>query len=67
MAGPGDAVTLVLIGMMGSGRSSVGAALPERSGWPYGALATFTVDTDELDVDAVVEQILGALTEPAPS
>lgn len=36
-----DAGSIVLIGMMGSGKSSVGRALARLTGWPY-------VDNDEL-------------------
>ena len=35
------AMTIVLIGMMGSGKTSVGRALADRTGWPY-------LDNDEL-------------------
>jgi shikimate kinase len=34
-AGPESAVHLVLIGMMGSGKSTVGRLLAERTGWPF--------------------------------
>jgi len=41
-------VKLLLIGMMGSGKSSVGAALSAKLGWPY------------LDNDALLERTAGA-------
>ena len=40
-------VRLVLIGMMGSGKSSVGRALSGRTGWPF------------VDNDALVERVTG--------
>ena len=39
---------LVLIGMMGSGKSTVGALLAERTGWPF------------LDNDALMQRLYGA-------
>jgi len=41
------ATRILLIGMMGSGKSSVGRALAERTGWPF------------LDNDALVERATG--------
>jgi len=38
---------VVLLGMMGSGKSSVGRALAERTGWPF------------VDNDALVERVTG--------
>ncbi len=38
---PSSTSTIVLVGMMGSGKTSVGRALAERSGWHY-------LDNDEL-------------------
>jgi shikimate kinase len=38
---------ILLIGMMGSGKSSVGRALSERTGWPF------------VDNDALVERVTG--------
>jgi len=42
-----DSPRVMLIGMMGSGKSSVGRALAERTGWPF------------LDNDALVERATG--------
>lgn len=42
-----DAPRVLLIGMMGSGKSSVGRALADRTGWPF------------LDNDALVERATG--------
>lgn len=42
-----DAPRILLIGMMGSGKSSVGRALTARTGWPF------------LDNDALVERATG--------
>ena len=42
-----DAPRILLIGMMGSGKSSVGRALADRTGWPF------------LDNDALVERATG--------
>jgi shikimate kinase len=41
---------VVLVGMMGAGKSTVGAALSKRTGWPY------------IDNDDVVEQLTGLPT-----
>jgi len=41
---------IVLIGMMGAGKSTVGARLSELTGWPY------------IDNDEVVEQMVGMPT-----
>ena len=41
MAEPSNARTIVLIGMMGAGKSSVGRGLAARTGWRY-------MDNDEL-------------------
>jgi shikimate kinase len=52
---------VVLVGMMGSGKSTVGRALAERTGWPY-------VDNDELldrHVGMTPKQILGEQGEDA--
>jgi shikimate kinase len=45
---PGPTSKVLLIGMMGSGKSSVGATLSTRLGWPY------------LDNDALLERTAGA-------
>lgn len=44
---PSHGPRILLIGMMGSGKSSVGRALAERTGWPF------------LDNDALVERATG--------
>jgi shikimate kinase len=41
IAARSEATRVILVGMMGSGKSSVGGALAARTGWPY-------VDNDEL-------------------
>jgi shikimate kinase len=41
------AARILLVGMMGSGKSSVGRALSRRTGWPF------------VDNDALVEQVTG--------
>ena len=48
MSEPGAGLErILLIGMMGSGKSSVGRALSERTGWPF------------VDNDALVERVTG--------
>src|SRR5918999_292246 len=43
----GRPMRVLLVGMMGSGKSSVGRALSERSGWPF------------VDNDVLVERVTG--------
>jgi len=45
--GPSEPTRVILIGMMGSGKSSVGRALATRTGWPF------------LDNDVLVERATG--------
>ncbi len=50
MSGPPGLVRLLLVGMMGSGKTTVGLALSARTGWPY------------VDNDAMVAELSGAAT-----
>ncbi len=50
MSEPHDAVRLLLVGMMGSGKTTVGLALAGRTGWPY------------VDNDAMVAELSGTPT-----
>src|SRR5439155_989057 len=60
---------VLLIGMMGAGKSTVGPALAERLGWSYldsdEQVADVIVDVGERTADETVETILGALRASA--
>ena len=43
--------TIVLVGMMGSGKTAIGRDIAARTGWRY-------MDNDELVTEAIVERIL---------
>ena len=45
-----QAERIILIGMMGAGKSTIGASLSKLTGWPY------------IDNDQVVEQMVGMPT-----
>jgi shikimate kinase len=50
MSAPGDGRRIVLIGMMGAGKTTVGMAISHLTGWPY------------IDNDEIVEQMSGMPT-----